>query len=438
MVWVVYNFVFAIGYLLVLPRFLLRMKKRGGYSKHFLQRLGIYRGDILSELREKPGRIWVHAVSVGEYYVARKFMEQMRKARPGTTFVLSVTTSTAHAIAGKQLPKDDMLIYFPVDFPFVLRRVLKILRPRALILLEGEIWPNLIRMSRHRGIPVFVINGRMSARSFKGYRRLKFFTSRLFPMVEMFCVQTDADRERLLMLGAVNASVRVLGSAKYDVAETNPEAEATAVAVLRAAGIAEGELVLLGGSTWPGEEKALAELYLKMRQAKLPCALVIVPRHVERTAEILEELESLNVRVLLRSTIDLSRPPPVDINDPFVFLVNTTGELQAFYSAADLIFVGKSLMSTGGQNIIEPALYGKPIVVGPHMENFPVVIQEFLSAQAVVQVPSVAALEAEVFNLARDSERRGVLSKNSRQLVEKSRGALVKTAEMIVEHLGAA
>ena len=426
MLWFLYQFLFTIGFLLMLPKFLLRMRRRGGYGAHFAERLGSYAPDVAARLAETP-RIWVHAVSVGEIYVALGLIAEWRRRRPADRFVLSVTTSTGRALAEKNLPKEDVLVYFPVDFPPVVRRAMRAIRPRALILIECELWPNLLRRAARAGVPIALINGRISERSFRGYRKLRVFTRRLLPLAGRLCVQTAADRDRLLELGAPADRLVVTGSAKYEVAQRDADAEAKARAALRALGWPEDAPVLLGGSTWPGEEEALLDLLRELRGAFPALRLVIAPRHAERTESILPLLCARGLSVARRS-----RPEP-GAATPDVFLLDTTGELKNFYAAADVIFVGKSLAEHGGQNPIEPALCGRAIVVGPNMENFPAVMADFLQAEALVQVRDADGLERAARALLADPARRVNLGNRAVDLVREKSGALGRTADLLEE-----
>ncbi|MBU1693179.1 MAG: 3-deoxy-D-manno-octulosonic acid transferase [Verrucomicrobia bacterium] len=427
MIWFIYNILFTVGFLILLPHFLLRMKRRGGYARHFWERVAKYKPAVAARLKE-PGHIWIQAVSVGEIYLALGFMDQMRRRRPGTRFVLSTTTSTAHAIAEPKLSADDVLIYFPADFPFITRRALDRIKPRALILIENELWPNLVRLTRQRDIPVVLVNGRISEHSYRGYRMLRAFTRRLLPLVNLFCVQSAGDAQRLKDLGAPEERLCIVGSAKYDLNPPAPPAAELARAVLRAAGIPEDARVLLGGSTWPGEEAVLLDLYRELKPEMKDLVLVLVPRHVERSAELLAEIEQRGLKVLRRTAL---KPGSAPAARPDVLLVDTTGELMRLYSCASVIFVGKSLTVGGGQNIIEPAWWGKPVLVGPHMKNFPVVVEDFREADAFIQVPDAAGLKDAVIRLLNDPARRVELAARAARLVREKSGAGERTLDRI-------
>ncbi len=426
MLWFIYNLLFAIGFLAMLPRFLFRMAKRGGYARDFAQRFGRYAAPVRAQL-EAGRRVWVHAVSVGEVFVALRFMDELRSRRPGVKFVLSTTTSTGHAIAAGKIAEPDVLIYFPLDFPSVTRRVLDLLRPLALVLVECELWPNLIRLARQRGTPVLLINGRISAHSHNGYRKLRVFTRPLLAQVDRMCVQSEADRDRLVDLGADAARVHIVGSAKYDLVPVDGSGE-RARAVLTAAGIRPDDLVLLGGSTWAGEEVALLDIYKSLRPRFPRLALVLVPRHAERAGSVLKEIEARGLSVIRRTAINGGAAPSARAD---VLLVDTTGELRGFYVCATVIFIGKSLTEHGGQNVIEPALEGKPILVGPNMENFAAIMADFRQADALLQVRDAAQLAVEIESLLSDPARRQGYGERAARLVRAQSGAARKTIDLL-------
>ncbi len=429
MIWILYNALFPVAFLALLPYFLLRMRRRGGYRRDFLQRLGRYRPEVRASLAE-GGRIWIHAVSVGEVFVAFRLMDELRARRPDARFIVSVTTSTAHRIAEATLKAPDVLVYFPLDLPCVMRRVLDLARPCALVLVECELWPNLIRLARKRGIPVILVNGRISERSLAGYRKLRVFTRPILGMMDLLCAQSEVDRQRLAALGAPEDRLRMVGSAKYDIAAGDGGDEGQAVAALRQAGIGPDRLVLLGGSTWAGEEAVLLDAYQELRQRHPALALVLVPRHAERRAAVLRDIAERGLSVLRRTEMKDGAPPPSV--PPDVLLVDTTGELRSFYAAASIIFVGKSLTQRGGQNFIEPAMCGKPIVVGPHLENFPGVTEDFTRAGAFVQVRDAAGFREAVAGLLADPARREELGRRAHAVVREKAGAIRKTADLVL------
>lgn len=430
MIWWIYNLLFPMAFAFLLPHFIWRMLRRGGYARDFTQRFAWYNRATAEQLAA-PGRpIWIQAVSVGELAVAFSFMDELRRRAPNLRFVLTTNTSTGHALALKKVHAPDVTLYFPMDVPGVVTRALRRIRPGVVVLIENEMWPNLIRYSRQRGIPVLLVNGRISAHSFQGYRKLRWITRRLLPSLNWFCVQSAVDRDRLLALGAPPERVEVAGSAKYDIDATAPTAEARARALLAKLGVKPDHPVLVGGSTWAGEEAALLDFYQTAQTTHPGLLLVLVPRHAERREEVLDEIRRRSLSYVQRSRFPDDAPAPEA--RPAVLLVDTTGELRGFYAAADLIFVGKSLTQTGGQNPIEPARDGKPVVVGPHMENFAVIAADFTAAAAWRQARDTADLHRILLELLGDPAARQRLGRAAADLVANKAGATRRMAERVL------
>lgn len=434
MIWAVYNLVFGLGFALLLPRFLWRMRRRGGYAKDFQHRFARYRPELVEAFAEER-RVWIHAVSVGELFVATKLIEGWRRVRPETSFVLSVTTSTGYALARKHLDPRDVAMYFPMDFPPIMKRTLDLIRPSEIVLVEVELWPNLIRLATARGIPVSLVNGRLSDRSFRRYRKVRFLTRRLLPMLKALCMQSRTDADRMLALGAPEDRVIVTGTAKYDIAADWEDADgADMLDVLRRAGFAEGNPVLLGGSTWPGEEEALLDVFKGLKTRYRDLRMILAPRHVERVPEVAELIKRHARTFVRRSELRHEgggRSGPVD-----VMLLDTTGELRRLYRLADVIFVGKSFTRHGGQNILEPAAYAKPVVVGPNMENFRAIMEDFLAADAIRQVATLQDLRRAVDDLLANRDKREALGLRAAGVIQARKGALPRTLDLLLGEAG--
>lgn len=431
MIWWIYNLLFPVAFACLLPHFLLRMLRRGGYARDFAQRFGRYAAAETARLAA-PGRpVWIQAVSVGELAVAFSFMEEMRRRDPGVRFVLTTNTSTSHVLALKKILPPDVTLYFPMDVPWVIPGVLRRIRPAAVVLVENEMWPNLVRYARQQGVPTVLINGRISEHSYRGYRRIRFITRRLLPQIHWFCVQSEADRDRLLALGAPAERIEVTGSAKYDIGPTPPAAAARARAVLARIGVNPGDPVLVGGSTWDGEEDVLLDFVRAVKKTQPRLLLVLVPRHAERREAVLEAIHRRDLAVVQRSRFPDAAPAPE--KRPDVFLVDTTGELRGFYAAADVVFVGKSLTQTGGQNPIEPARDGKPVVVGPHMENFAAVAEDFRAAGAWLQARDAVELQTILQRLLADAAERARLGRAAAELTARQAG----TTRLMVDRVQA-
>ena len=441
MKWFIYNVLFAIAYLAMMPSFLLRMRRRGGYRARMGDRFARYPADILAALSSPSQRstlnaqpstspIWIHAVSVGEVQVAGQLMRALRAVDPSLRFVFSTTSSTGWRTAEREVTDRDVLIYNPLDFPFLVRRALDRIRPRAVILTETEIWPNFIRAIHRRGIPLFLANARISDRSAPRYRRLRWFFGEVFRCFTKIYVQSDLDAERLVGAGAVRVRMEVTGSFKFDVAKRRPEKETE----LRA-WIGEGR-ILLGGSTWPGEDEVLLRVL-----GDLPpdVKLVIAPRHFEKADAVEANILKAGFRCIRRSCGDANPSTPqlstLNPQQNIVYLADTTGELMGLFGLASVAFVGKSLCAHGSQNMIEPCLCGVPTVVGPYTENFRPVMSDLLAADAIVQVKDEAELRQTILSFfgAEGSQRAAALGARAKAAVERRRGATARCAADILK-----
>ncbi len=395
MKWFLYNFLFSIAYVLMMPKFLIRMCRRGGYANRFADRFGRYPKDIKARLTDGTPRLWVHAVSVGEVAVAGQLMAEMRKQSPEISFVLSVTSSTGWTQAGNVITDKDILIYNPLDYPGCVRRALDLIKPLAYIITETELWPNIIRLTTDRGIPVFLVNARISDRSAPGYRRLRCWFGPVLNRISRIYAQSDLDAHRLEDAWCERQRIEVTGSMKFDVARRNPEKETELRAYLTAAGIAPDAPLLLGGSTWPGEDTFLLSVYRKALAKEPRLRLIIAPRHFEKANDVEVAIRTAGFPCLRKSKTPTPERQPQDT----VLLADTTGELMGFYGLAQTVFVGKSLCEHGAQNMIEPCLCGCATVVGPYTENFRPVMSDLLAQHAIVQGQDRPDTEAKLLKL---------------------------------------
>ena len=443
MKWAVYNLLFAVVYPFLLPGFLLRMLRRGGYAARFGDRFALYPAGLFPSVvpfghdpfAVRPSAdapVWIHAVSVGEVQVAGQLMREWRAVEPSVRFCFSTTSSTGWKMAEKEVGPNDTLIYNPLDFPNFVKSALKTVRPRAVVLTESEIWPNFIRQAKKYGIPLFLINARISDRSAPRYRLAKCFFGDVFRCFTKIFAQSDLDKARLVAAGAPEETVEVTGSFKFDVAHRNPAKEAELRAWLAANGAPEGARILLGGSTWPGEDEVLLGIYKTLRNAKgSPMALVLAPRHFEKADAVEANIRKFGFACVRRSRgkeMKDSELLPSSLflhpsEQPPVFLADTTGELIGLYGIADVVFVGKSLCAHGSQNMIEPCLCGKPTFVGPYTENFRPVMSDLLAADAIRQVKDAAELEKGIGEIIEFSNDRMVES------IERSDDRMVESIE---------
>ncbi len=416
-----YSLLLGIGFVVSAPFYAWKGRGTGKYRATFRERMGRLPEDVRTGARPV---IWVHAVSVGEVLAARALIAALVERLPGHDVFLSTTTMTGNAIARATVSGAAGLFYAPFDVRGPVRRVLDRLSPSLLVLVETELWPNLIHESRRRGARVAVVNGRISPRSYPRYRRIRPFLRRVLAEVDLFLMQGEAHAERALALGAEPSRVRVTGNIKYDALE-NPEPSDGLVRLF--AGRA-GRPLWVAGSTVPGEEQTILTALRQARAAVPDLALVIAPRRPERFGEILPLVAAAGFVGVSRTALG---DGPWAEGD--VLLLDTLGELAQVYAMATIAFVGGSLAAYGGHNILEPAIAGKAVVVGPHMENFQEIADAFRAEDALVQVPSAAALATTVTSLLLDDARRRALGERARGLVLGNRGALERTVAALAE-----
>lgn len=431
MKWLIYNLLFAIAYVLMMPKFLFRMCRRGGYANRFADRFGIYPEAIRARLGDGRRRVWVHAVSVGEVAVAGQLMAEMRRQAPGIAFVLSVTSSTGWTQAQAQVQENDVLIYGPLDYPGCVRRAVKAIRPAAYVITETELWPNVIRLAAARKVPIFLVNARISDRSAPGYRRLKSWFGPVLNRLTRIYAQSELDAQRLVDAGCERGRIEVSGSMKFDVARRNPAKEAELRDYLAAAGFDPAAPILLGGSTWPGEDAFLLEVYRRARAEVPALRLILAPRHFEKAGEVERNIAAAGFPCLRKSRAPVPTPQPEDA----VLLADTTGELMGFYGLSQVVFVGKSLCEHGAQNMIEPCLCGCAVAIGPNTENFRPVMSDLLDQQALLQAPDREALAEALLGLLRSEADRRALGARAIAAVERRRGVTPRLASEIIRSL---
>jgi 3-deoxy-D-manno-octulosonic-acid transferase len=422
----IYNILFVIFFCLSAPYYFFKMWRRGNWQKGFKQRFGRY--EDLPPADPKHPAIWLHAVSVGEVNICAQVIRELRQRAPQYRIIVSTTTSTGMGELHKRLPEGVEKVYYPVDFlPFV-RRALDRIQPVAVALIEAEIWPNFLWELQRREIPHFLLNARVSERSHRGYRRFGFLFAPLFATFEGVGAQNEEDAVRLREIGCQPDAVHVFGNLKFDAVHLPTKRPLDVPALLASLGVKPGAPVLLGGSTFPGEEKILGEIFLRLRQQQPDLFLILVPRHFERAPAALADLTALGLKVTCRS--DLNGAAPLPQTD--CLLVNTTGELVYFYEHATVVFVGKSLTANGGQSPIEPAALGKAMTFGSNMQNFASIVRSFLLAQGAVQVRDAAELELILAGLLSHADKRNELGRNALAVVQQNQGATTRTIDMLL------
>ncbi len=427
-----YNILFAIFFVLSSPYYFLRMRRRGGWLPGFRQRFARYDAKFKQAITNRH-TLWMHAVSVGEVNICTHLIRALEPRLPNLKVVVSTTTTTGMADLQRKLPSHISKIYYPIDLRRWVSRAQHTIRPEAIVLVEAEIWPNFIWRARDGGTPLFLVNARLSERSYPRYKRFRFLFRPLFASFTGVGAQTGEDAAKLRELGCRPEAIQVVGSLKFDAAKLDERRLLDVPGMFRQLGVSPGAPVLVCGSTHAGEEKLLAEIFLGLRQRFPDLFLVLVPRHFERSREVGRELEQLGLRFIYRNEISNStqhRPGELQC-----LLVNTTGELKYFYEHATLIFVGKSLTAQGGQNPIEPGALGKPMVFGPNMQNFADIVRSFLAHRGAVQVSDAAELQKTLGDLLDDAQARQELGRRALEVVHENLGAIDRTVDMIVKHL---
>lgn len=419
----IYNLLFPVGLLVFMPGYLLKMRRRGNYRQNFGQRFGIYGADVRVRLA-RGSQTWIHAVSVGEVTVALKLAAELRQLDPTFRCVLTTTTTTGHAVAAKAAGEWMEVMYNPLDFLPVVNRAFAVIRPARIVLVEAEVWPNLAAEARRRRVPIALVNARLSSRSERRFLRFRRFVAPTFRCLDLICAQEVSDISRWESLGVDRSRIQNVGSIKFDPVESSTGTELP-LELLETLGVRSECPVLFGGSTHPGEEEILARAFLQLRREFPTLKLLIAPRHVERVPEIRAALERLDIIVTQRSLPDAKAAD--------CLLLDTTGELRSWYSVATVVFMGKSLTAHGGQNPVEPILAGKPVVFGPHLENFAALAQSLVAHRAAIQVADPEALERALAELLRDASARAALVENAARVLARHRGATQRTAALLMK-----
>src|SRR5450432_195926 len=419
MIQLLYNLLFPLALVFFLPGYVIRMLRRGNYRHHFGQRFGIYDRALRTRLAAQPYS-WMHAVSVGEVMIALKLATALKGREPDLHVALTTTTTTGFALACKQAPDWIEVLYTPLDFWPIMRRAFEVIRPVRIVLVEAEVWPNLAAIAQRRRVPLALVNARLSLRSERLFQRFKMFVRPFLKKLDLVCVPEAEDIERWQSLGVERARIHQVGSIKFDPEnmETSPEVPHAILATL---GVDATRPILLGGSTHRGEEEILAKILLRLRQEFPALFLIIAPRHVERAREVAEKLQTLGVLVALRSKAGGARPCDC-------LLLDTTGELRDWYSVATVVFIGKSLSAHGGQNPVEAIIADRPVIFGPHMENFAVLARSLVEVKGARQIQDEKDFAITLAELLRDESKRARLIANARTVIARHRGATARTA----------
>ncbi len=407
--------------LCLFPFLLYRGLSREKYRLGLRQRLGLYPKEVLHKLSGKP-LIWIQAVSVGEVLAVIPLISEIRKRFSGYQLLISTTTLTGHRICVEKVASEDIVIFFPLDYYWTIRRSLRRFKPALIALVETEIWPNFICIAKRMSIPVVLINGRISPGSFRGYIRFRRLMKKVLSGFSWLGMQTQEDAERVIALGADPENVGVTPSLKYEGAIKLAEKNYDKSAIRKELRLTEKAALITAGSTHNGEEEALTQVYLELKNEFPNLALILAPRHPHRVPKIAAYLRSKNVPFNLRS--DLCRD---NVSFKSVIIIDTLGELIKYYSISAIVFIGKSLYEKGGQNPIEPAVFSKPVIFGPHMENFQEASELLLKNNGAFMVNNPAELAHRLRHLLLNPDEARGMGQRAHSVILSKKGAVEKT-----------
>ncbi len=414
----------------MLPYYLLQSYRRGKYRDGIAERFGHYRESLLLALKGVPF-IWVHAVSVGETRAAIPLIKALRKRYPDHKILVSNVTETGHQIASSS-QWIDHTIYFPFDFPWVIRRVFSQLKPEMIVIVETELWPNFIRYAHDEGFSLALVNGRISDRSYPRYRKFRFLFLQLLKRFSVFCMQSQTDSERIVALGADREKVENTGNLKYDY-ELKTLSDDKAAEKKAGYRVPESARIIVAGSTHEGEEEQLLEVYRRLRESGMTeLFMILIPRHPERCSQLQDLLRERGFAYRLRSQTESQA---VSQQSGEVLLVDTLGEVIDCYSISDLVFVGGSLVKVGGHNMLEASLVSKPVLFGAHTHNFKVISAKMIRAGAGIRVADKNDLYEQCRLLLSEPSRARIMGQAGQALIVENSGSSERTMRHIVKML---
>lgn len=411
-----YRLLFFPVFLFLFPYYLLRMLRRGGYKACFMHRFGFVPKNT------RKNTVWIQAVSVGELEALKPFLESLQAKK--IPVYLTTTTSTGFQVAQKKYSQlVAHIAYFPLDFWLFSKLAWHRIRPSRTILMESELWPEHLQQAYCHNIPVYLINGRCSDKTFKHYSWVSCIAKILFGYISEIYSSSELDTERFKHLCSKKTHIETIGNLKVDAALQNLSQSAPIIQRANLGADWEQATILLGASTWDGEEKLLTEFYLEAKKLYPTLKLLLVPRHAERGAKILSELKVYNSNVCLRTD-------PIENAD--IYIVNTTGELKHFIRLADFVFVGKSTGNNfGGQTPIESAAAGKPIVYGPHMENFRAICKSLEQAQGAIRCKDEFDIKTQLWTWLKNQKSAAMYGQAAQQWSKDNYGATQRIIEKL-------
>ncbi len=426
-----YSLLFTIGVIVTAPYYLWRLRGSIGCVSDWRERFGFLPSHFQQTER---GAIWVHAVSVGETLAIGGLVCQLQQRYPERKIFLSHVTRAGRKAGEARLLGVAGRFLLPLDWPACVRRALACIRPALLVIVETELWPNLLRAAQDAGTRVVVVNARISDRSYPRYRLARFFMRRVLASVDKVCAQSEIDAARFRGLGAAKERVLVAGNLKFD---SQPPQRGEFTKLLgRTLSAAERGPVIVAASTMPGEEAMLLPAWARIRKIYPQAFLILAPRHPARFEEVARRLTENNLNFIRRTSLaDGEHQLKAQIAPTEILLLDTIGELAGVFELADLVFVGGSLVPTGGHNVLEPAYWAKPILFGPHMHNFRDIAQLLLAKDAAVQVADVDHLGNSLLELLADPARRKQLGEAARRVLDEQRGGTERVLRALSQWL---
>ncbi len=422
----IYNILLASISIFFAPLACAALLARKKYRAGFLEKCGLlepWAGDA------RP--IWVHAVSVGEVMAAVPLIREIKQRFPDIPLLVSTITETGHQTAQRHISQADRIIYFPYDYAFIVRGVVRAIRPRAFIMLETEIWPNFLRELSRRTIPVLMISGRISERSFKNYKIFSFFFKQVLAHIDHLCMQTADDAQRIISIGAPRGRVQVGGNIKFDL-QVPPITLQEQERLRSEFGFAPNQNVFIAGSTHRGEEEIVLDVFVALRKRFSDAMLILAPRHPERFDEVEALLRQSGLAYARRTS--LSAAPQAQGFS--VILLDTIGELSKSYSMGTIVFIGGSLVPVGGHNVLEPAVFGKPVIFGRYMHNFREIARMLLQKHAGIQVTGVEQFTAQALRLMENPDACREIGNNAFRVIQENSGAVRRSIDMLEAVLG--
>ncbi len=428
MIYLVYNTLLTFLLVLSSPYFFIRSLFQKRLRKALIQRMGFL------GTRSLEGSIWVHAASVGEVFCSIPLVRRIKKEFPHGKIVLTTMTSTGNEAAKAQLPEADHILFFPIDHPFILRRVLKKIQPSLLLIAETELWPNLLRACGRKGIPIILFNGRISEKSFRGYLFFRFLFDECLKYLSLFLMQTNEDQDRIIQIGAPSEKTSVVGNLKFDQALPSVTQEASAT-LAQSLGLHGREPVFIAGSTHSGEEELLTSLSKELREIAPDLIFILAPRHLNRLEEVERMLRKESLSWIRRTVLPTDQDRPDQKRRPEVILLDTMGELMSLYSLATLVFIGGSLVPVGGHNPLEPLFFKKCVLFGPFMFHFSEISRRLVEEEGAIQANGIEDLTSHMRRLLRNERARKEMGERGYQFLRKHQGATERMFEQIRPYL---